>query len=82
MGFGTWQVTDREKDKQTLKYAVREVGYRHIDTAQLYGNEDLVGEAVNELIKEGAIKREDIVITTKVWVQEYHDVEASVKVSL
>ncbi|MGI5213731.1 aldo/keto reductase [Plantactinospora sp. CA-290183] len=59
LGFGTWQITGRRAYE-----AVREaldVGYRHIDTATMYGNEDEVGRAV----RDSGVPREDIFITTK-----------------
>ena len=43
-----------------------EHGYRHIDTASRYGNEELVGEALQESMAEG-VRREDLYITTKLW---------------
>jgi diketogulonate reductase-like aldo/keto reductase len=51
-----------------VKHALK-VGYRHIDTAWLYGNEDVIGRAVKEAIAEsnGTLKREDLFIVSKVW---------------
>lgn len=49
-----------------MKEAIK-LGYRAIDTAESYKNEREVGRAVNDCIKEGIIKREDIFITTKLW---------------
>ena len=46
-----------------------EVGYRHIDTAFLYQNKDEIGDVLNEWIKSGRIKREDLFISTKVFSQ-------------
>ena len=43
-----------------------DAGYRHIDTAQNYYNEEEIGEALEEKIKEGKVKRQDVFITTKV----------------
>lgn len=51
--------------EQAVKDAIN-IGYRHIDTAWFYGNEAEIGRAVNEKIKDGTIRREDIFITTKV----------------
>lgn len=67
IGFGTWKSKDPETCKNTVKYALQ-LGYGHIDTAMIYGNEKSVGEGVKEFFKESpTIKREDIFITTKLW---------------
>ena len=60
VGFGTWQSKDGPEAKNSVAEALR-AGYRHIDTAQGYGNEESVGQAV----KESGLKREDIFITSK-----------------
>lgn len=51
--------------EQAIKDAI-DAGYRHIDTAYLYGNEKEVGNAIRAKIAEGVIRREDIFVTTKV----------------
>ena len=58
-----------------------QAGYQHLDTASIYGNEEIVGEAIEESIKQGK-KREDIYVTTKIWHPEYADVEGAIKRSL
>ena len=60
VGFGTWQVKDGDEAYNSVKWAL-EAGYRHIDTAYVYENEESVGKA----IKYSGIKREDIFVTTK-----------------
>jgi len=60
IGFGTWQTT--ESVQKTLKMAL-EAGYTHIDTADIYGNEAEIGEA----IEESGIARTDLYLTTKIW---------------
>ena len=60
VGFGTWQVKDGDEAYNSVKWAL-EAGYRHIDTAYVYENEESVGKA----IKDSGIKREDIFVTTK-----------------
>ena len=60
VGFGTWQVKDGKDAYESVKWAL-EVGYRHIDTASVYGNEVSVAKA----IKDSGIDRKDIFITTK-----------------
>ena len=68
LGYGVYQVT-REECERCVSDAL-EVGYRHIDTAQSYFNEQEVGNAV----KKSGIPREELFITTKVWIEHYgHD---------
>lgn len=68
-GFGVFQVRDKEACKQSVLNAIR-TGYRLIDTAASYTNEDAVGEAVREAIAEGLCTREELFITSKMWVQD------------
>lgn len=60
VGFGTWQTPDGEVAKASVRCAIEE-GYRHIDTAAAYGNEESVGRG----IKASRIPREELFITTK-----------------
>lgn len=66
LGIGVYQVPDYEEAKNTVLTALK-TGYRLIDTAQAYENEQAVGDA----IKESGIPREDIFITTKLWLQDF-----------
>jgi 2,5-diketo-D-gluconate reductase A len=68
LGFGVWQVSTDDIISSVSK--ALEVGYRHIDTAAIYGNEEGVGQA----IADSGIAREDLFITTKLWNSE-HDRE-------
>jgi 2,5-diketo-D-gluconate reductase B len=61
LGLGTWQLRGRECQK-AVEYALK-IGYRHFDTADVYGNHKELGDA----IKKSGIKRKDFFITTKVW---------------
>jgi 2,5-diketo-D-gluconate reductase A len=65
LGYGVYQVTQDECERCVLD--ALEVGYRHIDTAQSYFNEEQVGSA----IKKSGIIREELFLTTKVWVEHY-----------
>lgn len=65
LGFGVYQIP-KEDTKQAVLEALK-VGYRHIDTAQSYFNEAEVGEA----IAESGIPREEIFLTTKIWIDNY-----------
>ncbi|CAM3508624.1 TPA: aldo/keto reductase [Klebsiella variicola] len=69
LGFGVFKVTDKAECKQSVLNAIR-TGYRLIDTAAVYDNEDAVGEAVREAIAEGLCTREALFITSKLWVQD------------
>ena len=62
IGLGTWQSADGDTVKTAVKAAL-ECGYRHIDTAAIYRNEEGIGEA----LKETDITREEIFVTTKIW---------------
>lgn len=78
LGLGTWEISNANV-AQAIKDAT-EIGYRHIDTAQGYGNEEGVGEG----IKNCGLKREDLFITTKLdaAVKNYADTIASIDESL
>ncbi|XBQ15985.1 MAG: aldo/keto reductase [Oceanicaulis sp.] len=78
IGFGTWKLKDG--DAYDGVKAALEAGYRHIDTAQAYENEDEVGRA----IEESGVSREEIFLTTKIWRERFApgDLETSLKESL
>src|SRR5271156_1307252 len=65
VGYGTL-IPAPLATKQATKTAL-EVGFRHFDCAERYRNEEAVGEAMQEVFKIGAIKREDVFVTTKLW---------------
>lgn len=73
VGFGTWQIANGETAVSAVKEALR-VGYRHIDTAAGYGNEESVGIAV----KESGIPRKEIFITSKLQ-NSHHGYEATMQ---
>lgn len=77
-GFGVFQVRDKEECKQSVLNAIR-AGYRLIDTAASYTNEDAVGEAVREAIAEGICTREELFITSKMWVQDMQNYDMAAK---
>jgi len=79
IGFGTWQVEDGRQAVDAVKEALA-AGYRHIDTAQGYGNEESVGRAV----KQSGLKREEVFITSKLVnaVRGYERTKAAMDESL
>lgn len=77
-GFGVFQVRDKEECRQSVLEAIK-AGYRLIDTAASYTNEDAVGEAVREAIREGICTREELFITSKMWVQDMKDYDSAMK---
>ena len=78
-GFGVFQVKDQEECTRVVLDAI-DAGYRLIDTAQSYGNEEAVGKA----IQLSSVPREELFITTKVWISNYgyENAKASVEESL
>lgn len=68
-GFGVFQIPDAEECEKVVYEAIR-TGYRLLDTAAAYGNEEALGKAVNRAVADGLVTREELFITTKVWVQD------------
>ena len=66
LGLGVWKMAEGEETEHAVNMAL-EAGYRHIDTAKLYGNERSVGKAV----RESGIPRGDIFVTTKLWPTDF-----------
>ncbi|XP_047316460.1 NADPH-dependent aldo-keto reductase, chloroplastic-like [Impatiens glandulifera] len=69
LGLGTWQA-DPGLVGQAIAAAVK-IGYRHIDCAQIYGNEKEIGVALKNLFEEGVVKREELFITSKLWCKDH-----------
>ncbi|MGE7835012.1 aldo/keto reductase [Viridibacillus arvi] len=66
LGYGVFRVENGAELAEAVKRAIKK-GYRSIDTAQIYGNEEMVGQGINEAIAEGLVTREELFITSKVW---------------
>lgn len=79
LGFGVYQIPDLAECERVVSEAI-EVGYRSIDTAQAYGNEEAVGNAV----RKSGLPRDEFFITTKVWISNagYEKAKASIDESL
>ena len=65
VGFGTWQTPSGDVARDSVAKAL-EVGYRHLDTAAIYGNEASVGDG----LRMSGVRREDVFVTTKHWTSE------------
>lgn len=66
VGFGVFQIHDAKTTQTVVEEAIK-TGYRLIDTAQVYGNEEAVGKA----IKDSGVPREELFITTKLWISDF-----------
>ena len=79
LGLGTWENDDPTQCTESVKTAL-ETGYRHVDTAQIYGNEAAVGDG----IAAADVDRDDVFLATKVWIDQLapEDVAASTRESL
>lgn len=79
IGLGTWQTPDGEVAKNTVKDAL-DLGYRLIDTAAAYGNEESIGQG----IKQSGVNRHDLFVTTKLWNDHhgYQTTKAAIDESL
>ena len=80
-GFGVFQVPDPKECEDSVYSAIK-VGYRLIDTARIYGNEEAVGRDIQRVIDEGIVTRDEIFVTTKMWTSDYDDREAAVQASI
>ncbi len=79
LGLGTWENDDPAQCTESVKTALN-AGYRHVDTAQIYGNEAAVGEGITA----ADVDREDVFLATKVWIDQLgsEDVAESTRESL
>ncbi|KAJ5427045.1 hypothetical protein N7465_002115 [Penicillium sp. CMV-2018d] len=80
LGLGTWQSQPGEVERAVF-HAIK-VGYRHIDAALCYGNENEVGQGIKQAIDAGIVKREDLFVTTKLWCSYHACVEEGLQQSL
>ena len=76
IGFGVFRVSDKKECEESVYQAIK-AGYRLIDTAASYTNEDAVGTGVKRAIEEGVCTRKDLFITSKMWVQDMKNYETA-----
>ncbi|MFH1409657.1 MAG: aldo/keto reductase [Nanoarchaeota archaeon] len=77
LGFGTYQIPPGEIAEKAVKEALK-AGYRHIDTAAIYKNEESVGKGIKAI----GISRSDFFLTTKLWNDDHSDVNKAFRTSL
>ncbi|WEW59074.1 H/ACA snoRNP pseudouridylase subunit [Emydomyces testavorans] len=80
LGLGTWQSSPGQV--QAAVYHALKVGYRHIDAALCYQNEEEVGRGLAQAIDEGLVRREDVLVTTKLWNTYHRRVKEGLEASL
>ncbi|WP_050636135.1 aldo/keto reductase [Candidatus Stoquefichus sp. SB1] len=76
LGFGVFRVPDKNECAEIVYQAIK-AGYRLIDTAAVYTNEDAVGDGIRKAMSEGICSREDLFITSKLWVQDMKDFDSA-----
>ena len=80
LGLGMFSLSDSEAENSTY-WALKD-GFRLIDTARIYGNEEAVGRGLQRAIDEGIVTREEVFITTKMWTSDFDNGDAAVDASL
>lgn len=80
LGIGCFRLSQEEAEN-SVYWALRD-GYRLIDTARIYGNEEGVGRGIRRAIDDGLCTREEIFVTTKMWTDDYDAGEAAIQASL
>lgn len=80
LGIGCFRLSD-EQAENSVYWALRD-GYRLIDTARIYGNEEGVGRGIRRAIDEGLVTREEVFVTTKMWTSDFDNGDAAVDASL
>ena len=80
LGIGMFRLSQSEAENSV--YWALSDGYRLIDTAKIYGNEEGVGKGIKRAIDEGLVKREEIFVTTKMWTDDYDDGTEAIEASL
>lgn len=73
LGLGTYSFDNHRETTQLAVHKALKMGYRHFDTAKIYGSEPALGNALTESILEGTVKREDVFVTSKLWGSDHDD---------
>lgn len=80
LGIGTYQLSSAQAENSV--YWALKAGFRLIDTARIYGNEEGVGRGIRRAIDEGIVTRAEVFVTTKMWTSDYSNGDAAIDASL
>jgi diketogulonate reductase-like aldo/keto reductase len=82
VGFGTWMIPNNGAGADVVARAIK-MGYRHIDGATAYTNQDAVGKGIAKALAEDrSIRRHDLWVTTKLWASRHKDVPGGIDLNL
>ncbi|CAL1371618.1 unnamed protein product [Linum trigynum] len=73
IGLGTYSYQNDSYTTQQAIHLALQMGYRHFDTAKIYGSEPAVGAALADAFHQGKVAREDVFVTSKLWGSDHHD---------
>ncbi|KAM7266698.1 hypothetical protein ACFE04_004595 [Oxalis oulophora] len=82
VGFGTYSDQNDRKTTEKAIHMSLKMGYRHFDTAKIYGSEPALGNALNKAFNNGVVDREDVFVTSKLWSADHHDPVSALKTTL
>lgn len=77
LGLGTWK-SPKGQVEQAVRHAICNAGYRHIDAAQIYNNQEEVGNGIRYAIERCGVSRQSLWVTSKIWNVDFQDVTAAV----
>eukprot|EP01018_Ginkgo_biloba_P024800 Gb_06778 [translate_table: standard] len=82
IGLGTVALSQKKHEIKAAVSTSLQVGYRHFDTASIYGSEHALGEALNEAFQSGVVKRDEVFVNSKLWNDAHDDPVSALKTSL
>ncbi|KAJ9164047.1 hypothetical protein P3X46_023664 [Hevea brasiliensis] len=82
LGLGTFTFQNDRETTELATHMALKMGYRHFDTAKVYGSEAALGNALTEAILDQTVNREDIFVTSKLWGSDHHDPVSALKQTL
>ncbi|KAH1114968.1 hypothetical protein J1N35_008346 [Gossypium stocksii] len=82
IGLGTYSSNNDRVTTEKAVHLALKMGYRHFDTAKIYGSEGAVGNALRKAIEDQIIPREDVFLTSKLWSGDHHDPVSALKHTL